>query len=162
MKTCIYPGSFDPITKGHMDIIKRAASLFETVYVGVLYNSAKKGMFPACERVKMVEAAVSGLANVKTVSFEGLLVDLLRELKVNIIIRGLRTNSDLELEQQLSYVNNNLLPGTETFALFSRPEMSFVSSTIVRELITFHADISEYVPDEVVTMINGGTKHESI
>jgi pantetheine-phosphate adenylyltransferase len=156
MSACIYPGSFDPITKGHLDIIERAAALFDTVYVGVLQNIAKNNLFPADFRVQMIEASTEHLEGVKVLSFDGMLVELLKQLEVRIIVRGLRSGHDLEMEQQLSYVNKHLLPGTETIALFAQPENSIVSSTLVRELISFHSDISEYVPKKVVAMINGG------
>lgn len=156
MKACIYPGSFDPITKGHMDIIGRACNLFPRVYVGVLNNTAKKNLFSVEERIEMIRRATSGMEEVEVVAFDGLLVELMKKLECKIIIRGLRTGTDLELEQQLSVINGKLLPGAETVALLSKPETYFISSSAVRELIEFRADISDYVPKEVADMINGG------
>ncbi|WP_066683302.1 pantetheine-phosphate adenylyltransferase [Christensenella intestinihominis] len=156
MKACIYPGSFDPITKGHMDIIGRACNLFPKVYVGVLKNPAKKNLFPVEERREMIRRATAGMNGVEVVTFDGLLVELMKKLDCRIIIRGLRTGTDLELEQQLSVINGKLLPGAETVALLSKPETYFISSSAVRELIEFHADISDYVPKEAADMINGG------
>lgn len=156
MEACVYPGSFDPITKGHMDIIRRARSIFPKVYVGVLNNTAKRNLFPADTRLEMIRRATAGLDGVEAVSFDGLLVDLLKKLDCRLIVRGLRTGTDLELEQQLAVINGKLLPGVETVALLSKPETYFISSSAVRELIEFHADISDYVPVEVADMINGG------
>lgn len=156
MKTCIYPGSFDPVTKGHMDIISRACKLFPKVYVGVLNNTAKKNLFSVEKRIEMIRRATNGMGEVEVVAFDGLLVELMEKLGCKIIIRGLRTGTDLELEQQLSVINEKLLSGVETVALLSKPETYFISSSAVRELIEFHADISDYVPKEAADMINGG------
>lgn len=156
MKTCIYPGSFDPVTKGHMDIISRACKLFPKVYVGVLNNTAKKNLFSVEKRIEMIRRATNGMGEVEVVAFDGLLVELMEKLGCKIIIRGLRTGTDLELEQQLSVINGKLLSGVETVALLSKPETYFISSSAVRELIEFHADISDYVPKEAADMINGG------
>lgn len=156
MEACVYPGSFDPITKGHMDIITRAQGIFPKVYVGVLNNTAKKSLFPVQKRLEMIRRATDGMNGVEAVAFDGLLVDLMKQLDCRVIVRGLRTGTDLELEQQLSVINGKLFPGAETVALLSKPETYFISSSAVRELIEFHADISEYVPAEVSDMINGG------
>lgn len=156
MEACVYPGSFDPITKGHMDIIRRAHSIFPKIYVGVLNNTAKKSFFSVKTRLEMIRRATAGLDGVEVVAFDGLLVDLLKQLDCRLIVRGLRTGADLELEQQLSVINGKLLPGVETVTLLSKPETYYISSSAVRELIEFHADISDYVPIEVSDMINGG------
>ena len=156
MKACIYPGSFDPITKGHMDIIGRARNLFPKVFVGVLNNPAKRNLFSVDKRIEMIRRAAAGMDGVEVVAFDGLLVELMKKLDCRIIIRGLRTGTDLELEQQLSVINGKLLPGAETVALLSKPETYFISSSAVRDLIEFRADISDYVPKEVADMINGG------
>lgn len=156
MEACVYPGSFDPMTKGHLDIVERSSAIFSTVYVGVLNNVAKKSMFGVKKRMEMVKAATKHLKNVQVVAFDGLLVDLLKELGARVIIRGLRTGADLEIEQQYAFINGKLFEGTETFALLSRPEMHYISSTAVRELIAFHADVSDYVPGEILSMIDKG------
>ena len=156
MKACVYPGSFDPITKGHLDIIERACNIFPKVYVGVLKNPSKTYLFSLDTRMEMIRRATAHIRGVEVVCFDGLLVDLLKKLDCRIIIRGLRTGADLELEQQLSVINGQLLPGVETLALLSKPETYVISSTAVRELVEFHADISAYVPREVSDMINGG------
>ena len=156
MNSCIYPGSFDPITNGHMDIITRACRIFPKVYVGVLHNPAKKGRFSVDARLEMIRRATAGMPAVEVLSYDGMLVELLKKIDCRIIIRGLRTGTDLELEQQMAVINDKLLPGAETIALLSRPETYFISSSAVRELIAFHADVSDYVPKEVALMINRG------
>ncbi|MEF9988946.1 MAG: pantetheine-phosphate adenylyltransferase [Christensenellaceae bacterium] len=156
MKSCVYPGSFDPITKGHMDIIQRASRIFETVYVAVLNNSSKNCMFSVQKRVDMIKMATKHIENVEVLSFEGMLVDLLHKADSKIILRGLRTSMDLELEQQTSVINQNLDHEIETIALLSRPQTHFISSTAVRELLRFGADITEYVPHTILEIINGG------
>ena len=156
MKACVYPGSFDPITKGHLDIIERASTIFPVVYVGILNNVSKKCMFSVQKRVEMARAATAHIKSVEVLAFDGLLVDLLKKLDARIIIRGLRTGADLELEQQLAFINGKLLPGTETLALLSKPETHFISSSAIKELIAFGADFSEYVPKEILGMIDKG------
>lgn len=155
MRNCIYPGSFDPLTKGHADIIKRAADLFDKVHVAVLNNNEKRYMFDMDQRRVMAEKATADLANVNIVTWDGLLVELMEKLETRTIIRGLRSSADLELEQQLAVVNASLLKGTETLILLSKPEMQYVSSSIVKELISFGADVSHYVPAEIINMVNG-------
>ncbi len=153
--SCIYAGSFDPVTKGHIDIITRAADLFDTVYVGVLNNSVKQYLFPMETRLEMVQKATQGIAGgIQIAMSDGLLVRLMEQLGTRVILRGVRSNADLELEQQLAEVNAKLLPGVETVLLLAGPGMQHISSTIVRELIAFGADISEYVPREVIEMID--------
>lgn len=160
MKSCVYPGSFDPLTNGHMDIIERACGIFPRVYVAVLDNTLKKYAFEKRLRIEMLQKATAKWDCVEVVSWDGLLVNLLRELDTRIVLRGLRTSADLELEQQLAIVNGNLLPGMETFVLLSRPHMQYVSSSIVRELVQYGADISEYVPEEILELVRGGIAHE--
>lgn len=160
MKSCVYPGSFDPPTNGHIDIIERACGIFPKVYVAVLDNALKKYTFEKKRRIDMLQTATAKWDCVEVVGWDGLLVNLLRELDTRIVLRGLRTSADLELEQQLAIVNGNLLPGVETFVLLSRPHMQYVSSSIVRELIQYGADISEYVPGEILELVRGGIAHE--
>jgi len=156
MKSCIYPGSFDPVTKGHLDIIRRTAVLFDKVYVAVLNNSAKKYMFSVEIRCEMLERIAESMDNVEVVSSGGLLADLMKQLGTKTIIRGLRSNADLEHERQLAVVNSQLLDGAETIILLSKPEMQYISSSIVKELISYNADVGKYVPAEISDIINGG------
>ncbi|HBU12885.1 MAG TPA: pantetheine-phosphate adenylyltransferase [Clostridiales bacterium] len=153
MRDCVYPGSFDPVTYGHKDIIRRAAGLFDTVHVGVLNNTQKRYMYDLPARLAMMERVCREFSNVKVCSSGGLLVDLMKKLGTNVIVRGLRSSADLDLEQQLAVVNAKLLPGVETIALLSRPETQYISSSVVKELIAYGADVSEYVPREITDMI---------
>ncbi len=154
MSSCIYPGSFDPVTKGHEDIIARACALFDEVYVALLENSAKKYMFSLEEREAMLNAVCAPYKNARVVMSEGLLADAMKRMGTRVIIRGLRSNADLEYEQQLAAVNFNLAEA-ETVVLLSRPEMQYVSSSVVRELISYSADVSKYVPKDAMDIISG-------
>ncbi len=155
MRSCIYPGSFDPVTKGHLDIIERTAALFDKVHVAVLNNSQKKYMFDIGEREAMLTRVCADFDNVDVCTSGGLLVGLMEQLDTRTIIRGLRSNADLELEQQLAAVNGQLLEGVETVILLSRPEMIYVSSGLVKELISYGADVSGYVPGSILDIIHG-------
>ncbi len=161
MKSCIYPGSFDPITLGHLDIIKRTAKQFDKVYVAVLNNSAKKNMFTLEQRMAMVRASVSHLPNVEAIYFEGLLIKLLEKLKTDVIIKGIRTQEDFEYERQMAIANKDLYNNAETILLISDPKFLHISSSIVREFIKYNADISKYVPKEIMAIISEGEKYAS-
>lgn len=156
MNDCIYPGSFDPVTKGHLDIMERTARLFDKVYVAVLNNSMKRYMYDFETRCTMLSKVAAHIGNIEVVSSGGLLTSLMREVRTKTIIRGLRSNADLEHEQQLAVVNSQLLDGAETIVLLSRPETQYISSSIVKELIQHDADVTDYVPAEVLDIINGG------
>jgi pantetheine-phosphate adenylyltransferase len=161
MSDCVYPGSFDPVTKGHVDIIARTARLFDKVYVAVLNNTAKRYMFDLDARCAMMERVTRGMGNIEVVSSDGLLANLMDRLGTKTIVRGLRSNADLEHEQQLAVANARLLDGAETVVLLSKPEMQYVSSSIVKELIQHRADVGDYVPPEALDIINGGKPHEN-
>lgn len=158
MKTCLVAGSFDPITNGHLDIIRRARALFSGVTVGILNNVSKRYMFSRDERLQMVRQAVSTLADVDTVIWDGLLVDLLRLRGIRIIVRGVRNSADLASEQQLAFLNRKLYPGCETILLPADPAVQAVSSSVVRELLAFGADIVPFVPASVLDVINAADK----
>ena len=149
MKRAIYPGSFDPVTYGHLDIIKRSSALVDELIVGVLYNNAKSPLFSIEERVKMLEEITKDMPNVTIVPFEGLLVDFARETGANIIIRGLRAVTDFEYELQMSQTNHKLEPNVETVFLTTSLDFSYLSSSIVKEVATFGGDVSQFVPDLV-------------
>lgn len=153
---CLCPGSYDPLTVGHLDIIRRALRLFGRVYVGVLDNSAKHCMFSGAERERMARAATEELPGAEVVRWPGLLVDLLDRLNVDVVVRGARNGADLAAEEQIAAVNRQLRPGTETVLLPADSRWRAVSSTIVRELISFGADISAFVPASVLDMIVSG------
>lgn len=149
MRKGIYPGSFDPVTYGHIDIIKRSAELVDELTVGVLCNNAKSPLFSLEERVRMLEEITKDMPNVTIVPFEGLLVDFARKTDANIIIRGLRAVTDFEYELQMSQTNHKLEPGVETVFLTTNLAYSYLSSSIVKEVAAFGGDISQFVPELV-------------
>ncbi len=152
MNTVVYPGSFDPITNGHLDIIKRSAATFDEVIVVVLVNPHKKGLFEASERVELIKKALEpiGDVNVKVECFNGLLVDFMKEKNAKIIIKGLRAVSDFEYEFQMSLMNNKLDPTVETVFMMTRAEYSFLSSSSVKQVAIFGGSIIGLVPDEII------------
>jgi pantetheine-phosphate adenylyltransferase len=145
-KIAVCPGSFDPITNGHLDIIQRGAKIFDELYVGVLHNSAKKSLFTVEERVQIIEEATAHIPNVKVDSFQGLLVDYAKEKNANAVIRGLRAVSDFEYEMQITSMNRLLNDQIETFFIMTNNQYSFLSSSIVKEVAKYGGDISELVP----------------
>lgn len=146
-RTCIYSGSFDPVTVGHVDIIRRACTLFDRVIVAVLHNPAKTGCFAPEERVEMIRRACVDMPLVEARVFDGMLVDAVEATGATAVIRGLRAISDYESEKAMAQINAQLRPGTETVFLMTRPEHGHISSTVVRELASYGADISAYVPE---------------
>lgn len=149
MKTAIYPGSFDPVTLGHYDIIERSSKIFDRLIVGVLNNSAKSPLFSVEERVKMLKDVTKGLPNVEVMAFDGLLIDFARANEAQVIVRGLRAVTDFEYELQMAQTNHKLEPSVETVFLTTSLEYSYLSSTIVKEVAFYHGDISKFVPDVV-------------
>jgi len=146
IKRAIYPGTFDPITNGHVDIIQRAAEMFDEIIVAVAENKAKRPMFTVEERVTMVKKATKSISNIKVISFHSLLVDLSDELDANIIIRGIRAVSDFEYEFQMGYANSSLKKELETIFLMPSLEYAFISSSIVRSILPFNGKIEHLVP----------------
>ena len=153
MKRAIYPGSFDPVTNGHVDMIHRSAKIVDELIVGVLNNSAKKSLFSVEERVSMLTELTKDLPNVKVTSFDGLLVDYMREIDANIIIRGLRAVTDFEYELQIAQTNHIENTEIETVFLTTNLQYSYLSSTIVKEFATYGGDISKFVPEQFVERI---------
>ena len=149
MLRAIYPGSFDPVTLGHMDVIKRSYDIVDELIVGVLNNNAKTSLFSVEERVKMLKEVTKDMKNVKIVPFEGLLVDFAKSMKARVIIRGLRAITDFEYELQMSQTNHALLPDIETIFLTTSIEYSYISSTTVKELAAFGGDVTGFVPEAV-------------
>lgn len=145
-RTCIYSGSFDPITVGHVDIIRRACRMFDRVIVAVLHNPAKKGCFSIDERLDMIRRACSDLPQVEARAFEGLLVDAVEATGACAVVRGLRSVMDYEAEKAMAQFNSELRPGTETIFLMTRPEHAHVSSSSVKELAGYGVELSAYVP----------------
>lgn len=153
MLRAIYPGSFDPVTLGHMDIIKRSCKIVDELIVGVLNNNAKTPLFSVEERVKMLREATKELKNVKVVEFEGLLVDFAKAIDAKVVIRGLRAITDFEYELQMTQTNHKIEPDVETLFLTTSIEYSFLSSTTVKEVAAFGGDITQFVPEVVVKEI---------
>ena len=153
MKKAIYPGSFDPITFGHLDIITRSAGIVDELVVGVLNNSAKKSLFSVEERVSMIEELTRDLPNVEVASFDGLLVDYMKEIDATIIIRGLRAVTDFEYELQIAQSNHVQYPAVETIFLTTNLQYSYLSSTIVKEFASYGGDISKFVPEQFIERI---------
>jgi len=145
----IYPGSFDPITYGHIDILKRASKIFDEVVVLVMKNINKKYFFTFPERLSMVEKAVEGIPNARADSYEGLLVDYARKTGIKIVVRGLRAISDFEMEIQVAHINKAMYADLETVFLMTDPKYSFLSSSIVREAASFGGNVSLWVPPYV-------------
>ena len=145
----VYPGSFDPVTYGHYDIIVRSCKIVDELIVGVLNNKAKMPLFSVEERVKMLKEVTKDLTNVKIVPFDGLLVDFASRMDADIVIRGLRAITDLEYELQMSQTNHKLAPNVETMFLTTSIEYSYLSSTTVREIAAFGGDLSQFVPEAV-------------
>ena len=149
MSIAVYPGSFDPITYGHLDIIERAAAIFDRVIVAVCLNTGKKPLFTIEERVEMIIQESSGLPNVEADSFEGLLTEFMKQKKAHVIIRGLRAVSDLENEFQMAWMNRKLNPEVETLFLMAQPRYSYLSSSIVKEVASFRGDVSGLVSEQI-------------
>ena len=150
MSTAVCPGSFDPVTTGHVDLIRRASRMFDRLVVGVLVNSAKQPLFSKEERVAMLREITADQDNIEVSSFEGLLVDFVKEQHADAIVRGLRTPGDFEYELPLAQANHTLSVQADTIFLASAPEYSYISSSAVRELLRYQADISGYVPETVL------------
>ena len=149
MRTAIYPGSFDPLTNGHLDVVQRAAKLFDRVIVAVAKNESKHALFTQAERVTLVKKAVAGLPNVETDSFDGLLVEYVASKKARAIVRGLRAVSDFEFEFQLALMNRKLDENIETIFMMPKDTYTFLSSRIVKEIARLGGDISQFVPPNV-------------
>lgn len=149
----VYPGSFDPVTFGHLDIIGRGAKIADELIVGVLKNNAKSPLFSLEERVRMLEEVTGDYHNVRVMPFEGLLVDFAGEVEADVVVRGLRAVTDFEYELQMAQTNYKLAETVETVFLTTRLEYSYLSSTIVKEVAAFGGDISQFVPVTVARRI---------
>ena len=151
----VYPGSFDPVTNGHLDIIKRAARVFEKVYVAILTNSSKSPMFTVDERVAMIRRSVEelGIKNVEITAFSGLLVDFVAEKNANVIIKGLRAVSDFEYEFQMALMNHKLLRDVETLFMMTSNKYSYLSSSIVKEVARYGGNLTGLVPEGLIPEI---------
>lgn len=150
MLRAVYPGSFDPVTFGHLDIITRSAKLVDELIIGVLVNNAKSPLFSVEERVKILEKTVENIPNVKVIPFEGLLVEFVRKMEAQMVVRGLRAITDFEYELQMAQTNHKLEPELETIFLTTSLEYSYLSSSTVKEVAAFGGDISQFVPHIVI------------
>ncbi len=149
MKTAIIPGSFDPVTNGHLDIIRRSASLFDKVYVSILKNSSKKPLFSVEERIDLIKTVTADIPNVEVEGFDGLLVDYAKSRNARFIVKGLRAVSDFEYEFQMALINKSINPDVETFFITTNCAYSYLSSSIVKEVAGYGGPISDFVPKEV-------------
>lgn len=145
MKTAIYPGSFDPVTLGHFDIIKRSSEIFDQVIVGVLCNNAKSPLFSVEERVKMLEEVTKDIPNVEVQSCDGLLIDFMRQNHAKVIVRGLRAITDFEYELQLAQMNRVIAPEIDTLFLTTNLKYAYLSSSMAKEVAMYGGDISEFL-----------------
>ena len=153
MLRAVYPGSFDPVTYGHLDIIRRTVKIADELIVGILLNKAKMPLFSVEERVKMLEEATSEFSNVKIVPFEGLLIDFAKQMDAKFVVRGLRAITDFEFEMQMAQTTNKLEPEIETMFLTTSIEYSYLSSSTVREIAAFGGDVSQFVPEVVLRQL---------
>ena len=150
MKIGVYPGSFDPITNGHLDIIERGSKVFDKLIVGVLVNVDKKGLFDYPERVELIQRVTATYKNVEVRCFEGLLIDFMKKEEASVILKGLRAFSDFEYEFQMALMNNKLDPEVETVFMMTSAQYSYLSSSAVKQVAKFGGPIEGLVPDEVI------------
>ena len=153
MKIAIYPGSFDPITKGHIDILKTASEIFDKVIIAVAHNSAKAGFLPVDVRLKLIKESIKDFDNVEADMFEGLTINYAKKRNAKVLIRGLRAVSDFEYELQLSQANSALDSEIKTVFLTTKPKYNFISSSTIKEIFLNGGDISKFVPDAVFTYL---------
>lgn len=159
MKVGIYPGSFDPITLGHLDIITRSSKVVDKLIIGVLNNSAKNALFTPDERVDMIKRVTEEIPNVEVESFSGLLVDYAKMKNVNVIVRGLRAITDFEYELQIAQANHKANPEIDTIFFTTNVEYSYVSSSIAKEFASYGSDVSQIVPPLVIEKLNEKFNH---
>ncbi len=160
IKTGLYPGTFDPVTRGHLDIIMRSSKLVDRLVIGVLPNQAKKPWFSVEERMELIRKCTADIKNVEVMSFDGLTVDFGRELGASMIVRGLRAITDFEYELQIAQINHKLNPDIDTVFFTTNVEYSYVSSSIVKEIASYGGDISGFVSPQIIKDIF--KKHEEI
>jgi pantetheine-phosphate adenylyltransferase len=153
MKIALFPGSFDPITIAHVDILKRALPLFDKIVVGIGLNSSKQNFLSAEKREEMVKTIFAGNENVEVQLYEGLTVDFCRKINAKYMVRGIRSASDFEYERAIAQINQTMMPEVETILLLSKPEYSAISSTIVRDILRNNGNVSPFVPKEVIEFL---------
>ena len=159
MTVGVYPGSFDPVTLGHLDIIKRSSKIVDRLIIGVLNNSAKKPVFTAEERVHMLELVIKDIPNAAVETFDGLTVEFAKSLGATVMFRGLRAVTDFEYEIQIAQTNHALNPEVDTIFLTTNLKYSYLSSSIVKEVASYEGDISKFVPGEILPFVTGKIKN---
>ena len=153
MKTALFPGSFDPVTKAHVDIVKRSVSLFDKVYIGIGVNSTKAGLLSVETREQMLRAVFQSDPRIHVIAYEGLTVSFCKSIGASYMIRGIRTVSDFEYEKAIAQMNHSLDPGIESIFIVSKPGYSSISSSIVREIMRYNGDVSEFIPKEALAFL---------
>jgi pantetheine-phosphate adenylyltransferase len=148
-KIAVFPGSFDPITKGHSDIVERALPLFDEIIIAIGTNSQKQSLFPLEQRMKWINETFKGVKKIKVETYEGLTVNFCKKKKANYLLRGIRSSADFEYEKTIAHLNHDMLPQLETILILSRPELSSISSTIVREIIRGKGKVEKFVPKAI-------------
>lgn len=153
-KIALFPGSFDPITKGHKSIVERALPMFDKIVVAVGTNTAKNSVFPLEKRIEWIEKTFAQYDNVKVVTFNSLTVDFCREIGAKYILRGLRNSTDFQYERNIARINQELAEEIETIFLMTKPDDAAISSSLVREILSFGRDVSQFIPEEITININ--------
>jgi pantetheine-phosphate adenylyltransferase len=153
MKTALFPGSFDPVTKAHVDIVKRSVSLFDKVYIGIGVNSTKSGLLSVEVREQMLRAVFQSDPRIHIVAYEGLTVNFCKSIGAGYMIRGIRTVSDFEYEKAIAQMNHSLEPEIESIFIVSKPGYSSISSSIVREIMRYNGDVSQFIPKEALAFL---------
>lgn len=153
MKIALFPGSFDPITIAHVNILQRAIPLFDKIIVGIGLNSSKQNFLSADQRELILNTVFSGYKNIEVQTYEGLTVDFCRKINATYMVRGIRSAADFEYERAIAQINQTMMPEVETILLLSKPEYSAISSTIVRDILRNHGDVSPFVPAEALEFL---------
>lgn len=162
MKIAIYPGSFDPVTSGHLNIIRRASKIFDKLIVCVMVNAGKNPMFTFEERVELIRKATEGIENVEVDHSDILLAEYARSKNCNVIVKGLRAGSDFENEFQMAIINRKIYPDLDTMFLTAEPQFMYMSSSMVKELAAYRVDLSDVLPEQIIPYVENkiGTKHQ--
>lgn len=154
MTIAVFPGSFDPVTRGHLDMIQRASKLFDHLIVAVMVNTSKRPLFTMADKVKMIQHEVADLPNVEVKAATGLTVDFMAELHATVLVRGLRNEQDFGYERDIAWMNKSLRDEIETVCLIARPPFAYFSSSLIKEVAKMGADVSQYVPTAVAKLLH--------